>query len=87
MLNKIKQIEFNVLLSSWDENKEGLRGKAIIDASIEYLEKIDNAVKGASEGRKQENKMGFCSQIVEKLGLPKAAQNPLVLKSFLSNMR
>ena len=85
-LNKIKEIDFNVLLSSWAEPKSDNEAKDVIDKSISYLMNLDKIVEEVSNGNVPEDKMVFCGQIIEKLGLPKIAQNPLVAASFMSHI-
>jgi hydroxyacylglutathione hydrolase len=82
-LKKIKEVK--VVLSSWDEPvfDSGIQKK--MDQSIDYLIAIQKAVKDIKNA---ENyfPMDLCKIVVEKMGLPAAAVNPLVAKSFQSNL-
>ncbi|MBF0252184.1 MAG: MBL fold metallo-hydrolase [Candidatus Omnitrophica bacterium] len=85
-LNMIKQIDFNVLLSSWDEPRYREEALKIIDKSIEYLDRIDAVVKNVSLNSNDDDIMLFCKNIVEKLRLTPAAVNPLCARSFMSHI-
>lgn len=83
-LKKVKNIES--LLSSWEAPMHGDEriGKRIYD-SILYLRRIHETVlKAKSHG--EEDLMDLCRYVVTEIGLPPFAANPLVAKSFASNL-
>lgn len=83
-LKKVKNIE--ILLSSWEAPMHGNEqiGKRIYD-SILYLRRIHETVlKAKSHGK--EDLMDLCRYVVTEIGLPPFAANPLVAKSFASNL-
>lgn len=83
-LKKIQNIE--TLLSSWEAPIHGDEriGKRIYD-SILYLYRIHETVlKAKSHGK--EDLMDLCRYVVTEMGLPPFAANPLVAKSFASNL-
>lgn len=86
-LKKIEDMELDVLLSSWSEEKRGPAIRERIKESGEYIKKIDAAVKRVFSGRMNEDKMVLCAEAVEDIGLPVIAINPMVLRSFLSHLR
>ncbi len=74
------------LLSSWDEPREKSSAYDSLDRGALYLERIHEAVlKFGDQG--SENPVAFCAPILRELGLPSAMANPLVARSFLSNLR
>jgi hydroxyacylglutathione hydrolase len=83
-LERIKNIE--TLLSSWEAPLSGYKliEKRIGD-SILYLRRIHEAVlKAKAQG--SEDLMNLCRFVVNEIGLPPSAANPLVARSFASNL-
>lgn len=78
--------DISVLLSSWEEP---VKGAAVIrermGQSLDYLRQIHATVCEVSGGQEVEP-MKLCSQVVQKLGLPPGAVNPLVVKGFISSL-
>ncbi len=83
-LKKLKNIE--ILLSSWEAPLHGRENiDRRIDDSLSYLRRIHEAVlKAKSKGK--EDLMDLCSSVVNEIGLPPFAVNPLVAKAFASNL-
>lgn len=83
-LKNVKNIE--VLLSSWEAP---IHGRQLIlqriDDSLLYLRHIHAAVMRA-KGQGREDLMDLCRQVVNELGLPPVAANPLVARSFAANL-
>ncbi len=86
-IRKLKTIRgINYLLSSWDEPREGQAAHDALDNGARYLERIHKAVREFGDPR-SENPADFCAPILQELGLPSAMANPLVARSFRSNLR
>ena len=86
-IHKLQAISnINILLSSWETPIEGSgRIKSRIDQSLQYLNKIHNTIRSITNGNSIEP-MELCRQVVNQLGLPPAAVNPLVAKGFVSSL-
>lgn len=84
ILKKVKNI--NTLLSSWEAPIHGYEQiEKRIDDSVLYLRRIHEAVfKAIHESKK--DLMALCRHVVSEMGLPPAAANPLVARSFASNL-
>jgi len=55
--------------------------------SCDYLLQIDETVRKIAAGQKQIEPMGLCRQVVQKLGLPLVAVNPLVARALMSHLK
>ncbi len=75
-----------MLLSSWEDP---LKGTAVIQQrmsqSLEHLLRIHATVCEISAGQ-DVNALQLCKQVVQKLGLPPGAVNPLVARGFVSSL-
>jgi len=84
-LRRLREIEgIEVLLSSWDQPRKGAEVYRVMDESIDYLERIDAAVREISP-ETPDNPMELCRRMVQKLNLPAFVANPLVARSFMSH--
>ena len=86
-IERLKRIDgVDTLLSSWEPP---LQGKETIQnrfaASLSYLHRIHAAVLAAKAAGKAEP-MELCAHVVNLLGLPPFAANPLVAKAFASSL-
>jgi len=83
-LRKVKDIE--TLLSSWEAPIHGYeRIVKRIDDGLLYLRRIHEMVlKTKSQGK--EDPMDLCRYIVNEMGLPPSAANPLAARSLASNL-
>jgi len=76
----------NTVLSSWEEPVQGKEEiSRRIRGSIAYLERIHNAVLHHHK-KHNETGMALCRMVVEEIGLPPFAANPLVAKAFMSSL-
>lgn len=83
-LQKIRPV--NVLLSSWEAPIKGRNNIAQrMNETLQYLGRIHQSVLQISGGKPIEP-MELCQQVVDRLGLPPAAINPLVAKGFISSL-
>lgn len=75
----------NLLLSSWAEQVSGAEKEKAVAASLDWLQRIKKTVSGvAQQNPAPEDPLALCRLVCEKLGLPPAAVNPLVARSFAS---
>jgi glyoxylase-like metal-dependent hydrolase (beta-lactamase superfamily II) len=85
-VDKLKQISgVKILLSSWDEPVYEKEIHNKLNDSLEYLYRIHKTI-GEIENRKKYSPLELCRAVVDKLDLPSAAINPLVARSFQSNL-
>ena len=87
-LKKIKSIvDINTLLPAWSEPVEGQRVYKTINESLEYIQHIHEIIRGIENKSHNTDPMYICAKVIETLGLPTAAVNALVAKSFISHMK
>jgi len=86
-IRKLQSIDgLEALLSSWEPPVVGQKTiQERMAGGIAYLEKIHEAVLAADGGRGIDT-MELCRQVVNNLGLPPFAVNPLVAKAFASSL-
>lgn len=90
LMNSLKSIKENIresiLLTSWTPPLTGFSEiEKLINDGIEYMIKIDRAVKETYADDEPEPFM-FCRQTIEKLGLAPFLVTPLVDKAFRSHL-
>ncbi len=83
-LQAVQGIKF--LLSSWDDPREGESAYDALDNGARYLDRIHKAVRESGDSG-SDNPTAFCAPVLRDLGLPAAMANPLVARSFRSNLR
>jgi hydroxyacylglutathione hydrolase len=86
-IRKLQNIRpVSVLLSSWEAPIKGQNNIAQrMNESLQYLDRIHQTVLRISGGKKIEP-MQLCQRVVQALGLPPAAVNPLVAKGLASSL-
>jgi len=70
------------LLSSWDQPRQGEEVPAVLANGQAWLERIKGCVGEEAGKITSSDPLELCRAVVAKLGLPAAAVNPLVAKSF-----
>ncbi len=70
------------LLSSWDQPRRGAEVAATLAAGLTWLERIKACVVDEAGKIAPGDPLSLCRAVVARLGLPPAAVNPLVAKSF-----
>ncbi len=87
-LKKLRDIKgINHLLSSWAEPKKEAEAYRHIDAGLDYLQRIHEAVIEFAGRNPAPEPAALCRSVLSKLGLPQEAANPLVEKSLLSHLK
>ncbi len=83
-LRNLKGIQW--LLASWDDpvEEEEIPGK--LDESVNYLKTIHRHILEVDDPGNL-SPMDLCKKVVDKMGLPPAAVNPLVAQSFQSHVK
>ena len=75
------------LLSSWSDPKEGEEAYKMMDDGLGYLQGIHNAIPEISGENILSDPMELCKRMVQDMGLPEIAVNPLVAGSFASHLK
>jgi hydroxyacylglutathione hydrolase len=83
-LRALEGIEF--LLASWDDPRQGETAYQTMDGGLRYLQHIHEAVKKVEGGSHDLEPMELCRQVLKELGMPETIANPLVFRSFQSNL-
>lgn len=79
-LREIAGVEW--LLSAWDRPRRGEEVQAALAEGQGWLERIRGCVGEEAGGTNTSDPLALCRAVVARLGLPPAAVNPLVAKSF-----
>lgn len=84
-IKRLKNIDgIKVLLSSWDDPRTGDQGYRMMDEALIYMQNIHQAVARATGGFVGDS-LELCQKVLAELGIPPAAANPLVARSFEAN--
>ncbi|NTV12795.1 MAG: MBL fold metallo-hydrolase [Desulfobulbaceae bacterium] len=70
------------LLSAWDQPRQREEVATVLAAGQAWLERIRGCVGEEAEKSSSSDPLALCRAVVARLGLPPAAVNPLVAKSF-----
>jgi hydroxyacylglutathione hydrolase len=76
----------SVLLSSWDEPREGICICQRMNETLVYLQKVHDAVIAAA-GTGTPDPMELCWKTATVLGLPPQVVTPLLARTFAANLR
>jgi glyoxylase-like metal-dependent hydrolase (beta-lactamase superfamily II) len=86
-IKKLKAVSgIHHLLPSWDEPRKGEEAYQRMDEGLHYLQRIHEAVIRCSENGAGTDSMELCGRVLAELGIPPEAANPLVARSFASNL-
>ena len=87
-IEKLREIEgINVLLSAWDEPKENNDAYKVMEEGIEYLNQIQLSVNKINDLNPNMDPLEFCKAVLKDLGIHEMAANPIVVRSFQSNLK
>jgi len=87
-LKKLKNIDgIKYLLASWSDPKEGEEAYKMMDDGLDYLQSIHDAILKITDEAILRDPMKLCKQMVDDLGLPETAVNPLIARSFASHLK
>jgi len=73
------------LLSSWDEPRQGEAAREALEEGLQYIVYIHEVVQKVAKAGPLEP-MELCRQVVEQIGLPPSAVNPLTARTFLAHL-
>jgi hydroxyacylglutathione hydrolase len=87
-IKKLKAIKgIDILLSSWDEPRRGEQVYQVMEESLNYLQHIHETVIRVADKNVSLEPLELCKRVLEELGLPVAAANPLIARSFQANLK
>jgi len=89
-IKKLKGIDgVKVLLSSWDDPREGDPVYQRMDDGLQYLQRIHEAVITVASDNPSlaSNDAELCTRVLVELGFPAQAANPIVAQSFGANVK
>lgn len=87
-IGKLRSVEgIKFLLASWDDPREGDQAYQVMDESLGYLKHVHEVVAKIAADEPSLELMELCRQVIEALGLPGIAANPLVARSISANLR
>ena len=79
--------DVDVLLSSWDQPRRGRDVRRVLDEGLAYIQRIHGLVRQIAGPRPRIDPMDLCRQVVDRLGLPSLAANPLCARSLASHLK
>ncbi|NLO21975.1 MAG: MBL fold metallo-hydrolase [Syntrophomonadaceae bacterium] len=85
LLRNLSGVE--VLLSAWDEPRHADSAYKAMEAGLAYLEHIHQVVADNADSYSEGSEPRWCRNILEEVGIPPAAANPLVGRSFKSHLK
>jgi hydroxyacylglutathione hydrolase len=86
-IKKLKKISgLRYLCPSWDEPCAEKDIYRRMDEGLSYIQRTHEAVIKCAQGKKKPDPMELCVRVLEELGLPPAAANPLVSRTFMSHI-
>ncbi len=86
-VQRLAQIErLSVLLSAWDEPRYGAEAERTMGAALAYLQRIHRAVREAARDLGEADAVRLAAPVMERLGAPNLAQNPLVVRSIQAHL-
>jgi len=86
-IERMRRLEdLKVLLSSWSAPELGADPLELLDDGIRHLQRLHELVRSIAAQEWTMPPMDLCRAMVQRLGLPEAAVNPLVARSFASHL-
>lgn len=87
-IEKLREIEgIDVLLSAWDEPRGDNDAYKVMDEGIDYLKQIQLSVNKINYKNPNLDPLDFCKAVLKDLGLLEMAANPIVSRSFQSDLK
>ena len=87
-LRRLQTIEgIKVMLAAWDEPRRDQEAYDVINRGLNYLQNIHEVVVNNAPAFSSLSEPRWCRSILEELGIPAAAANPLVGRSFKSHLK
>lgn len=80
-------VGIKVLLSAWDQPREGEQADRIMEESMRYIQRIHGAVIKISGQQPTLAPMELTRGVLKELGLPDTMANPMVARTFLASLK
>lgn len=86
-IRRLKNISgIKYLLASWSDPQLNVDPYQIMDKGLHYFQKIHTTIRQLPDKQVIADPMELCRKMVDKLGLPEFAINPLIARSFASHI-
>lgn len=86
-MERLRRVEpLDVLLSSWDEPRFGAEARGAIDRGLSAVRALHQAVMAARNATGSEEPQLVAAAVVERLGLPPAALNAIVVTTIAAHL-
>jgi hydroxyacylglutathione hydrolase len=87
-IRRLKDVpDVDVLLSSWDEPRRERDARRVLDEGLVYIQRVHDLVRQIAGPHPGMDHMTLCRQVVDRLGLPSLAANPLCARSLASHLK
>ena len=90
LVNSIKKLKgiqgIRHLLESWDEPRKGDQVYERMDEGLRHIQRIHESVLKAADNDPSPEPMKLCKKVLEELGIPSVAVNPLVARTFAAHL-
>jgi hydroxyacylglutathione hydrolase len=80
-------VGIKVLLSAWDQPREGEQAYRIMEESLRYIQRIHEAVTKIAGQQPTIAPMELTRGVLKELGLPDTMANPMVARTFLASLK
>ncbi len=86
-IEKIKQINPEIIYSSWDAPKSKKEIPVLLEQSKNYILNIQKSVRQVANNFQEVRSIDFCKVVLKTLGQNENLANPLLLTSFLACLK
>lgn len=76
----------HTLLSSWDDPQRGEQVSLRVDEGLRYVQHVHQAVLQVAGRHPSLEPVALCGLVLDELGIPEAAANPLVARSVAAHL-
>lgn len=80
-------VGIEALLAAWDQPRDGEQAYRIMDESLSYLQRINEAVIKISREQPTLDLMDLTKGVLNELGMPETMANPMISRSFQANLK
>ncbi len=87
-IKKLKSIKgVRHLCPAWDEPREGDEVYKRLDEGLDYLQRVHDVVLKAAGNDPSPDPMELCGGVLDEIGLPPEAANPIVARSVAAHLK
>lgn len=77
----------SLVLAAWDDPRDVADARRKMDDGLAFLQRIHEAVAAEPVDGPDQTSLEWCGRVLDRAGVPRAAANPLVLRSLQANLR